>query len=64
MHVLISDIVIKTRCTTTMTNKCSQYFEFYFQIFVLSDSKTLSLELGVPVEFVQEKRNEIARFVV
>ena len=37
---------------------------FFIQIFVLSDPKKLSLELGVPPVFVREKRSEIERFVV
>ena len=37
---------------------------FFIQIFVLSDIKKLSLELGVPPFFVREKRSEIERFVV
>ena len=43
----------------------SSYFNFcfiFFQIFVLSDSEQLSLEIGVDPEFAKEKLHELNRF--
>ena len=35
----------------------------FFQIFVLTDSKELSLEIGIHPEFAKEKTDEMKRYV-
>jgi len=36
----------------------------FFQIFVLTDSKELSLEIGIHPEFAKEKTDEMKRYVL
>ena len=63
MVIVVAAAVVAFKRTITILEFYNNYSSFLFQIFVLSDSTKLSLELGVPLEFVQEKRNEIERCV-
>ena len=62
--VIAAAVVVVSKRTITILDFLITAAAFFFQIFVLSDSTKLSLELGVPLEFVHEKRNEIKRCVV